>query len=305
MIDFKAPPAAAPSPRSGSPAAAGGAPTDEAPPGAEASAAAQAGGGQLAAFAAAAADDLEAVARLRRRFAHILVDEFQDTNPVQAELVDLLSTFAELCVVGDDDQSIYGWRGADVSQILNFPDRHSECEVIALEQNYRSTTRILDGANAIISRNHSRFGKQLRSELGEGEPIRVLTTLDEVDEARTIAGLIAEDIQAGADPAEIAVFYRTHALSRALEEALIRRQVQYTIYGGLRFFDRKEIKDLLAYLRLMVNPGSDVDLLRVINVPSRKIGKTTIDRLVARATAKGVSVYEVLTPEEAAAAGLS
>ena len=302
MIDFSAPPAAAPTPASGSPAA-GGTPTEEAPPGAEASAAAQAGG-QLAAFAAAAADDLEAVARLRRRFAHILVDEFQDTNPVQAELVDLLATFAELCVVGDDDQSIYGWRGADVSQILNFPDHHSECEVIALEQNYRSTTRILDGANAIISRNHSRFGKQLRSELGEGEPIRVLTTLDEVDEARTIAGLIAEDIQAGADPAEIAVFYRTHALSRALEEALIRRQVQYTIYGGLRFFDRKEIKDLLAYLRLMVNPGSDVDLLRVINVPSRKIGKTTIDRLVARATAKGVSVYEVLTPEEAAAAGL-
>jgi len=295
MIDFSS--GTAPDSERGAPAAAGGA-------GEMSSAEPQAGGGQLAAFAAPEADDLDAVARLRRRFAHILVDEFQDTNPVQAELVEMLATFAELCVVGDDDQAIYGWRGADVSQILNFPDHHSGCEVIALEENYRSTTRILDGANAIIRRNRSRFGKALRSELGEGEPIRVLTTFDEVDEARTIAGLIAEDIQAGVDPAEIAVFYRTHALSRALEEALIRRQVQYTIYGGLRFFDRREIKDLLAYLRLMVNPRSDVDLLRVINVPSRKIGKTTIDRLIARGTAKGVSVYDVLTAEEAAAAGL-
>ncbi len=303
MIDFTSPAAGV---AAGESASAAGA-SAEAPPVPQAPEG-PGGGSQLADFAAAAAaaaaDDLDAVARLRRRFAHILVDEFQDTNPVQAELVDLLATFAELCVVGDDDQAIYGWRGADVRQILTFPEQHEACEVITLDQNYRSTTHILDGANAIISRNHGRFGKALHSDLGEGEPIRVLTTLDEVDEARTIAGLIAEDIQSGVDPAEIAVFYRTHALSRALEEALIRRQVQYTIYGGLRFFDRKEIKDLLAYLRLMVNPHSDVDLLRVINVPSRRIGKTTIDRLVAYATAKGSSVYDALTPEGAAAAGL-
>jgi DNA helicase-2/ATP-dependent DNA helicase PcrA len=263
------------------------------------------GGSQLGDLVALSVDDdLEAVARLRRRFDHVVVDEFQDTNPVQAELIDLLSTRAELMVVGDDDQAIYGWRGADVTQILNFPDRHVECEVIRLEQNYRSTTKILDGANAIIRRNSGRFGKALRSELGEGEPIRVLMTHDEVDEARLIAGLIAEDLAEGVEPAEIAVFYRTHALSRALEEALVRRHLNYTVYGGLRFFDRKEIKDLLAYLRLMVNPRSDVDLARIINVPARKIGKTSLDRLIARATAEGTSLYEVLEEGEAAAAGL-
>ncbi len=261
-------------------------------------------GAQLAEFSPPAIDDLEPVARLRRRFAHILVDEFQDTNPVQAELVDLLSTFAELCVVGDDDQAIYGWRGADVSQILNFPERHSDCEVIPLEQNYRSTTHILDGANAIIRKNRDRFGKALHSELGEGEPIRVLMTVDEVDEARAIAGLIADDLAEGVDPAEIAVFYRTHALSRALEEGLIRRQVHYRIHGGLRFFDRREIKDLLSYLHLMVNPQSDLHLRRIINVPSRKIGKTSLDRLLERALVKECSLFEVLTADEAQVAGL-
>ncbi len=261
-------------------------------------------GAQLAGFSAPKIDELEPVARLRRRFAHILVDEFQDTNPVQAELVELLSTFAELCVVGDDDQAIYGWRGADVSQILNFPESHGDCEVIPLEQNYRSTTHILDGANAIIRKNRGRFGKALRSDLGEGEPIRVLMTIDEVDEARAIAGLIADDLAEGVDPAEIAVFYRTHALSRALEEGLIRRQVRYRIHGGLRFFDRKEIKDLLSYLHLMVNPRSDLHLRRIINVPSRKIGKTSLDRLLERASIQECSLFEVLTSEEAQAAGL-
>ncbi|HFE44906.1 MAG TPA: hypothetical protein ENJ18_05340 [Nannocystis exedens] len=261
-------------------------------------------GAQLTEYVDPIQDDLERVARLRRRFAHILVDEFQDTNPVQAELVELLATFAELCVVGDDDQAIYGWRGADVSQILNFPESHSGCEAIALEQNYRSTTHILDGANAIIRKNRHRFGKALRSDLGEGEPIRVLMTVDEVDEARAIAGLIADDLAEGVDPAEIAVFYRTHALSRALEEALIRRQVHYKIYGGLRFFDRKEIKDLLSYLHLMVNPQSDLHLRRIINVPGRKIGKRSLDRLLERARIQECSLFEVLTADEASAAGL-
>ncbi|MCA9637038.1 MAG: UvrD-helicase domain-containing protein, partial [Myxococcales bacterium] len=262
-------------------------------------------GAQLADLGPSIATDLEAVARLRRRFRHIVVDEFQDTNPVQAAIVDLLSTRAELCVVGDDDQSIYGWRGADVAQILTFPERHGHCEVIRLEENYRSTTRILDAANAIIRRNTGRHGKTLRSSLGEGDPIRILTLRDEVDEARTIATMVANDLAEGVPASEIAVFYRTHALSRALEEALIRGQVRYQVYGGLRFFDRKEIKDLLAYLRLVVNPRSDVDLDRVINVPARGIGKTSTDRLKELANARGISLYETLAPAEAEAAGLT
>ncbi|MEZ4447990.1 MAG: 3'-5' exonuclease [Nannocystaceae bacterium] len=246
--------------------------------------------------------DLDPVVGLRRRFRQIVVDEFQDTNPVQARLIDLLGTRAELCVVGDDDQSIYGWRGADVAQILRFPDKHPGCQVIRLEQNYRSTTTILAAANALIRRNRGRFGKELFSELGEGEPVRLLTMHDEADEARWIARAIENDMAEGVAPDEIAVFYRTHAQSRALEEALVRARVRYSIYGGLRFFERREIKDLLAYLRLVVNPQSDVDLERIINVPARGLGKTSVDRLIAHAGGRGISLYDAL--DEADAAGL-
>ena len=252
--------------------------------------------------AALADPEVDPVARLRRRFTHIVVDEYQDTNPVQAALVDLLGGRAELCVVGDDDQSIYGWRGADVDQILRFPERHPGAQVIRLEQNYRSTGHILGCANAIIRRNVGRFGKQLFSDLGDGDPVAVVPTRDEADEARFVALGVQRDLDLGVPPAEIAVFYRTHAQSRVLEDALTRAGIRYAIYGGLRFFDRKEIKDLLAYLRVLINPASDVDLQRIINVPARRIGQTTVERLAAYATERGLSLHDALG--EAPAAGL-
>ncbi len=217
-------------------------------------------------------------------------------------LIDLLGERAELCVVGDDDQSIYGWRGAEVDLILRFPERHPGAEVVRLEQNYRSTGHILGCANAIIRRNLGRFGKQLFSELGDGDKVMVVPTHDEVDESRLVVQRIENDIDKGVPPTEIAVFYRTHAQSRVLEDALHRAGVRYTIYGGLRFFDRKEIKDLLAYLRLLLNPASDVDLQRIINVPARGIGSTTVDRLTQHATERGLTLSEAL--DEAPAIGL-
>jgi DNA helicase-2/ATP-dependent DNA helicase PcrA len=247
--------------------------------------------------------ELDPVARLRRRFTHVVVDEFQDTNPVQAELVDLLSGHAQLCVVGDDDQAIYGWRGADVAQILSFPDRHAGCEVIRLEQNYRSTTHILGCADAIIKRNRGRLGKTLWSDLGPGNKVRLVAHQDERTEARRVAGEIAGLIAEGEAPDEIAVFYRTHAQSRALEEALRREGVHYRIVGGTRFFDRAEIKDLIAYLRLLVNPASDLDLLRVINRPGRGIGNKTVERLATWAHEHGTSLWESLSHAEEAGLG--
>ncbi|MEZ4429926.1 MAG: 3'-5' exonuclease, partial [Nannocystaceae bacterium] len=243
---------------------------------------------------------------LRRRFQHVVVDEYQDTNPVQNRLVELLSGRAELCVVGDDDQAIYGWRGADVSQILGFPERHRGCQIIRLEQNYRSTGHILGCADAVISKNRGRLGKTLWSELGDGEKVRVITAADEREEATLIAGEVAQHIADGEEPGEIAVFYRTHAQSRAIEEAFGKYGLRYAVYGGLRFFDRKEIKDLIAYLRLIVNPRADLDLERVVNTPARGVGKATVERLQTRALVKGVSLWELLCelPDEADAAQL-
>ncbi|MFV8750178.1 ATP-dependent helicase [Nannocystaceae bacterium ST9] len=235
--------------------------------------------------------DVDPVVGLRRRFQHVVVDEYQDTNPVQAELVDLLAERAELCVVGDDDQAIYGWRGADVKQILAFPDRHPGCEVIRLEQNYRSTSLILDCANAVIRLGRRRHEKQLWSELGPGEPVELHGFVDERMEARHVASFVQQAIDHDATPSQIAVFYRTHAQSRPLEEALRLHGIHYRMLGGIRFYDRKEIKDLIAYLRLMTNPGSDLDCLRIINVPARRIGAKTIETLTRFALAQGISVF--------------
>ncbi|MGB1014342.1 MAG: ATP-dependent helicase, partial [Nannocystaceae bacterium] len=231
---------------------------------------------------------------LKRRFLQVLVDEFQDTNPVQARLVRALSGNAEICVVGDDDQAIYGWRGADVSQILSFTDRHPGSEIIRLEQNYRSTSHILECAHEVIRRNVGRHGKKLWSDLGVGEPVRVLTVEDEREEARWIANDIVDYLEQGGDPNEVAIFYRTHAQSRAVEEALRLSGLFYNVFGGLRFFDRKEIKDLVGYLRLLVNRASDVDFLRVVNVPSRKIGKTTMTRLSDYASLREMSLWDAV-----------
>lgn len=238
--------------------------------------------------------DLDPAVRLTRRFRQVVVDEFQDTNPIQAELVDLLSGRAELCVVGDDDQAIYGWRGADVDQILSFANRHEGTELVRLEQNYRSTTRILRCADAVIRRNQGRLGKSLWSERGEGEAVRVLVLDDERQEARLVAREIVDAIDDGASPDDFAIFYRTHAQSRAIEEQLRRLGLRCRIIGGVAFYERMEVKDVLSYLTVLLNPHSDVHLQRIINRPSRKLGKTSVGRLLDRAGLEGISLWEAL-----------
>ncbi len=236
---------------------------------------------------------------LRRRFAHVVVDEFQDTNPVQARLIDLLSGHAELCVVGDDDQSIYSWRGADVGLFLDFPERHGGCEVVRLEENYRSTMHILNCADAVICKNHGRLGKTLFSSLGDGEQVEVVGYDDERNEAMSIAERISQSIADGEwAPAEIAIFYRTHAQSRPLEEAMRRYRLGYRIVGGTRFFDRTEVKDLLAWLRVLDNGESDLDLERIINVPARGIGAATLDKLRAYALTHEVSLLGAIAARD-------
>jgi DNA helicase-2/ATP-dependent DNA helicase PcrA len=247
--------------------------------------------------------DLDKVVQLRRRFTHVVVDEYQDTSPIQAKLVEHLSGRAELCVVGDDDQSIYGWRGADVQQILGFPSRHSGTMVVRLEQNYRSTTHILDCADAVIRRNVDRHGKRLWSDLGPGEKVRVAELPDERAEARLVLETVRSAIDDGLSASDIAVFYRTHAQSRTLEEALRHAGVPYRIVGGLRFYDRAEIKDVLAYLRLLVNPNANVDIERVVNRPARRIGAATVEKLRDWADARSVSLWEAM--DHAREAGLA
>jgi DNA helicase-2/ATP-dependent DNA helicase PcrA len=230
------------------------------------------------------------------RFRHILVDEFQDTNPAQYQLLRMLSSVHEnLCVVGDDDQSIYRWRGAEVDNILDFPRHFPGTKVVRLEQNYRSSGRILAAAHAIIEKNERRAEKKLWTAAGEGEKVRVFVAEDERDEgARTASELYAENAR-GTSYAEMAVFYRANAQSRALEDALRARRVPYRVVRGRSFYDRAEVKDVAAYLRLCLNPRSDGDLLRVINVPPRGIGDTTVDHLRASANRQGLSLWEALS----------
>ncbi len=246
--------------------------------------------------------DLDPIYRLTTRFKHIVVDEFQDTNRVQAELVDRLARRAELCVVGDDDQSIYGWRGAEVEQILRFADTHEGTETIRLEQNYRSTMNVLRCADAVIRKNRGRLGKTLWSENGDGDPVRVFRLESERDEARLIASEIRHAVDEGEDPEEIAIFYRTHAQSRVLEDEVRRSGLGCRIVGGVAFYERQEVKDALAYLQVLRNPASDAHVLRVLNRPTRGIGKTTVARLAERATALGKPFWEAL--QDPAAAGL-
>ncbi len=245
-----------------------------------------AGAGQLA--------DFDPVERLRHRFLHVVVDEYQDTNPIQAEFVARLAAHAELCVVGDDDQAIYGWRGADVAQILSFPERHRGAKIVRLEQNYRSTGHILRCADGVISRNRGRHGKTLWSDLGPGERVRVRVLADERDEARWVVQEIARTLAGGAQPSDHAIFVRTHAQSRNFEHALREARIPVRILGGVAFYARAEIKDLLAYLTVLVNPHSDAHLLRIINRPARGIGKTSLARLMARAQAEGVILWQTL-----------
>jgi DNA helicase-2/ATP-dependent DNA helicase PcrA len=243
----------------------------------------------------------EARERWQKSFRHVLVDEYQDTNHAQYRLLQLLAgTHRNLFVVGDPDQSIYAFRGADIRNILEFERDFAGTAVVALEQNYRSTNAILEAANAVIENNTERKPKRLFSDLGEGEPVQVIEVEDEHAEARFVAAEIARSIDDGWSADEIAVFYRTNAQSRVLEDVLVRQQIPYQVIGGPRFYERAEIKDALAYLTALDNPSDAVALMRVANRPRRGIGDTSIRRLVTHADALGIWFWEALADPEAA-----
>jgi DNA helicase-2/ATP-dependent DNA helicase PcrA len=228
----------------------------------------------------------------RERFQHILVDEFQDTNTIQYAWLRLLAGERNnLFVVGDDDQSIYGWRGARVENIRDFQKDYPGAPLLRLEQNYRSTETILKAANAVIANNASRLGKNLWTEGGEGEPISLYAAFNEVDEARFTVTRIRQFLDEGHRRDEIAILYRSNAQSRLFEEALIQSQIPYRVYGGLRFFERAEIKDALAYLRLIANVDDDGAFERAVNMPPRGIGPRTLDGVRAHARAFGCSLW--------------
>ena len=232
----------------------------------------------------------------RNRFRYIMVDEYQDTSRAQYELVRLLAQgHQNICVVGDDDQSIYGWRGADIRNILEFERDYDDVHVIKLEQNYRSTQIILDAANYLIKNNIERKRKKLWSEKKEGELIKIQLAETEVDEAEFVANTISTMVRTGERSyKDFAVLYRANAQARPVEDALNRAQIPYNIYGGTKFYERKEIKDMVAYLRVIQNPQDDISLKRIINVPRRGIGLRTIEKIEDRASLKEESLYSVL-----------
>ncbi|MDP2242843.1 DNA helicase II [Pseudomonas sp.] len=230
----------------------------------------------------------------QRRFRHVLVDEFQDTNAVQYAWLRLLAQGgASLMVVGDDDQSIYGWRGAKIENIHQYSRDFPDAETIRLEQNYRSTAGILKAANALIANNQGRLGKELWTEDGDGEPISLYSAFNEHDEARYVVESIEDALRKdGLKRSEIAILYRSNAQSRVLEEALLREKIPYRIYGGQRFFERAEIKNAMAYMRLLDGRGNDAALERVINVPARGIGEKSVETIRAYAREHDVSMWE-------------
>ena len=232
-----------------------------------------------------------------KRFRYVMIDEYQDTNHAQYLLAKLLAShWKNIAVVGDADQSIYAWRGADIQNILDFEKDYPNCTSIKLEQNYRSTKIILDAANAVIENNEGRPKKNLWTDKTEGAKIQYFTAQSEHEEAAFIGDTIAKkhDIH-GVPYGDMAILYRTNAQSRVLEEALIKRALPYTMVGGTKFYDRKEIKDVLAYLRVLYNPFDDLSLLRIINVPKRSIGATTVAKLQDYARANGTSLFMTLT----------
>jgi DNA helicase II / ATP-dependent DNA helicase PcrA len=231
----------------------------------------------------------------QQRFSHVLVDEYQDTNFAQYQLVKLLTQKSRnLCVVGDDDQSIYSWRGADVRNILDFEEDYPEATVIKLEQNYRSTANILDAANQVIHNNRERKLKRLWTEAPAGALINLFCAGDEREEAAWICDRIQQLHLTGEAYDDVAVLYRTNAQSRVLEEMLLRAGIPYRVYGGMRFYDRKEVKDVIAYLRCILNPSDDVSLKRIINQPKRSIGESTIQELLQFASQQDIPLYAAL-----------
>jgi len=236
----------------------------------------------------------------QRKFQYIHVDEYQDTNRAQYMLVKLLaSRFRNLCVVGDSDQSIYRWRGADITNILSFEKDYKNAKVILLEQNYRSTKRILQAANVVIQNNMNRKPKNLWTENDEGKKLLYYRADSESGEAQFVAGKIRELVDGGQRTfKDIAILYRTNAQSRVMEEVLLKSNINYQIVGGIKFYDRKEIKDILAYLRTIANPDDDISLTRIINVPKRGIGATSIDKIANYAIAQDLSMFQALQEVE-------
>src|SRR5213596_2929015 len=237
----------------------------------------------------------EALERWRNAFRYVLVDEYQDTNHAQYRLLQLLaSEHRNLCAVGDPDQSIYAFRGADIRNILDFERDFPGTQTVALEQNYRSTNAILRAANAVIENNRERKPKNLFSELGEGEPVEAIEVEDEHAEARFVAARIASLVEEGYGGSDVAVFYRTNAQSRVLEDVLVRQGVAYQVIGGPRFYERAEIKDAIAYLQVIDNPYDAVSLLRVANRPRRGIGDTSLGRLQAYAAGLDLTLWDAM-----------
>ncbi len=238
----------------------------------------------------------EALAKYQRKFRYILIDEYQDTNPAQYEIIKLLGAMYEnVCVVGDDAQSIYSFRGATIQNILQFQKDYDDVKIVKLEQNYRSTKSILHVANEVIRNNKGQIEKVLFTDNGEGEKIKLVRTMTDNDEGKFVADSIQEQkLRNHYSNKDFAILYRTNAQSRAFEEALRRMGIPYTIYGGISFYQRKEIKDLVAYLRIIVNSRDEEALKRIINYPARGIGKTTIDKLILIANENNISVWEVV-----------
>ncbi len=241
------------------------------------------------------AEVLRAKEALQKKFDFVLVDEFQDTNQIQYRLIkELVARTRNVCVVGDDDQSIYRWRGADVRNIRGFRKDYPDAKVVKLEQNYRSTKRIVSAALAVIAPSTTREPKELWTSNDDGSPIRVVACADERDEAACVVRTIKDARDAGVSPKAVAVFYRVHAQSRVLEEALRAVDMPYQIVGGTKFYERAEIKDALSYLRVLCNPRSDMDMIRCIKTPPRGIGNTTMERVATYASTQRISLYEAL-----------
>ncbi|HIJ35330.1 MAG TPA: UvrD-helicase domain-containing protein, partial [Gammaproteobacteria bacterium] len=234
----------------------------------------------------------------RNRFSHVLVDEFQDTNTIQYAWLRLLSgEQGNIFIVGDDDQAVYGWRNAKIENIINFDKDFENTKTFRLEQNYRSTGNILNAANALIENNPGRLGKELWTEDHEGEPIQLYAAFNDLDEARFIAEQIQFWVDKGGKRDENAILYRSNAQSRVLEEALLSANIPYRIYGGLRFFERAEIKDALAYLRLMAHRHDDSAFERIVNTPTRGIGDRTVEVVRSHARGAGISLWQAATEQ--------
>src|ERR1700730_8867557 len=238
----------------------------------------------------------ESLHKYQHKFKYILIDEFQDTNPAQYEIIKLLgAVYENVCVVGDDAQSIYSFRGATIENILQFQKDYEDVKVVKLEQNYRSTQSIITAANEVIKRNKGQIPKNLWTENIEGEKIRLVRTMTDNDEGKFVADTYKEQkLRNHFNNRDFAILYRTNSQSRAFEESLRRMAIPYTIYGGISFYQRKEIKDFISYLRVIVNPNDEESLKRIINFPARGIGKTSLDKAVLMANEKNISMWDVL-----------